>query len=85
MDFHVCARCGQEIEGMGIHFRKGVFCSDECCEEFEAELSEKIEPDLDNLEVDDFDDDDDDDLGFDDDDIDADLLDDEFDIKPEDF
>ena len=86
MDFSVCTKCGAEIESKGIHFRNNVFCSDECCEEFEAEAADKSEPVIaelvdDDLELDD------DDLGYrdGDGDDDADPLDDDFDIKPDDF
>ena len=90
MDFSVCAQCGVEIESKGIHFRNHVFCSDECCEEFEAEFADKGEPVIDELVDDDLEPDelDEDDLGYrddDDDDLDDDRLDDDFDIKPEDF
>jgi hypothetical protein len=90
MDIIVCSQCGLEIEGKGIHFRKRHFCSDECCEEFEAVAVEGGEPDDLDLTVDDddLDDDDldDDDLGYrGDSDDDDDFLDDDFDIRPEDF
>lgn len=89
MDYNVCARCGVEIESKGIHFRNKVFCSDECCEEFEAEAADKSEPVMDELVDDDLGPDDD--LGYrdgddgDDDGDDGDPLDDDFDIKPDDF
>ena len=85
MDFSVCGRCGKEIESKGIHFRNFVFCSDECCEEFDAEHSEKVEPNLEALDDEDFEAEEDEDLGYREDDMDEDLLDDEFDIRPEDF
>jgi hypothetical protein len=83
MEFKSCAKCGMEIEGKGITFRGNVFCTDECCEEFEAEFAVKGGPDEDDLDEDDFDedfdeddfdeDDDEDDLGYrDDDDFDKD-------------
>jgi|GEM_PF-1247186 len=87
MDFSVCSQCGGEIEGKGIHFRNHTFCSDECCEEFEADFATKGEPAIDELVDEDLDPEDlDDDLGFSDDDDDDDLddlddLDDDFDIK----
>jgi hypothetical protein len=81
-----------EIGSSGIHFRNHTFCSDECCEEFEAEFVDKIEPVPDELVDDDLVDDDlvsddDDDLGYRDDDEDdeVDPLDDDFDIDPDDF
>ncbi len=49
MDFNACAQCGTEIEGQGIHFRGRNFCSDECCEEYEAEFADKDEPVIDEL------------------------------------
>ena len=94
MDFNVCVRCGVEIESKGIHFRGKVFCSDECCEEFEAEAADKSEPVIaelvdEDLELDD------NELGYRDGDGDGDgddgdgdgddPLDDDFDIKPDDF
>ena len=85
MDFNVCTRCGVEIESKGIHFRNKVFCSDECCEEFEAEAADKSEPVIAELVDDDLDLDDEDDLGYSEDDDDTDPLDDDFDIKPGDF
>jgi len=85
-DYSVCNQCGIEIEEKGIHFRGRIFCCDECCEEYEKEFQEKDEPELDELEdeiiegeVE---------LGFsEDEDFEAetDPLDDDFDIKPEDF
>jgi hypothetical protein len=60
-----CFQCGADIDGEGIEHRGKVFCSDECCEEFEDELTVNGAPDLDELEdeeaydeEDDFDDDD---------------------------
>ncbi len=90
MDFNVCFQCGSEIEGKGIHYRNRVFCSDECCEEFEEEFIARGEPDLEELdeelaaglgediEVD---------LGYQDDDevVKDDLLDEDFEINPDDF
>lgn len=83
MDFNVCTQCGVDIENKGIHFRNNVFCSDECCEEFEAEMADKSEPVIDELVDDDLVPDDD--LGYRDDDDDVDPLDDDFDIDPDDF
>ena len=87
MDFSVCTQCGVEIESKGIHFRNHVFCSDECCEEYDTEFADKDEPvigelleeaaDSEYLE---------DDLGYrDGDESDSLDEDDDFDIKPEDF
>ncbi|MEN8007306.1 MAG: hypothetical protein ABFS42_09850 [Candidatus Krumholzibacteriota bacterium] len=88
MDFSACTQCGVDIESKGIHFRNKVFCSDECCEEYEAEFADKDEPVIDELVDEDLGPDDlEDDLGYrgdDDDDGDG-PLDDDFDIKPEDF
>ena len=67
MEFKSCAQCGTEIEGKGISFRSHAFCSDECCEEFEAEFAAKGGPDDDDLDEDDFDED------FDEDDFDEDF------------
>ena len=87
MDFTVCTQCGVEIESKGIHFRGHVFCSDECCEEYEAEFADKDEPVIDELMKDDLESEElDDNVGYRDGD-ESDSLDDddEFDIKPEDF
>ena len=84
MELTVCHQCSAEIEGKGIHFRGYVFCSDECCEEFEEAFADREEPDLDDLE-------DDisaaDDLGYRDDDFDDadDFENDDLEIRPEDF
>ena len=88
MDFSVCAQCGVEIENKGIHFRNHVFCSDECCEDYEAVFADKDEPVIDELLDDDLvtADLDDEDLGYRGDDLDESLDDDdEFNIKLEDF
>lgn len=87
MDFSVCTQCSLEIEGKGIHYRDHVFCSDECCEEFDEELVKSGEPDLDELDEEIDEDFDDDDLGYQDDDPDTedDFLDDDFEISPDDF
>ena len=86
MDFSVCAQCGIEIEGKGIHFRDQVFCSDECCEEFEDEFSASGEPELEELDEDLESDFSEEDLGYsDEDDSQDEYLDDDYDIKPEDF
>jgi hypothetical protein len=85
MDFSVCAQCGVGIENKGIHFRNHVFCSDDCCEKYEAEFADKVEPVLDELlddglvagEIDD------DDLGYREDNLDDSLDDDEFNFKLE--
>ena len=50
MDFKSCSQCGKEIEGTGILFRDRTFCGDECCDEFEEELSAKDAPSLEDLE-----------------------------------
>ena len=89
MDFTVCTQCGVEIESKGIHFRGHVFCSDECCEEYEADFADKDEPVIDELMKDDLESEElDDNLGYGDGD-ESDSLDDneddEFDLKPEDF
>ena len=87
MDFTVCTQCGVEIESKGIHFRGHVFCSDECCEEYEADFADKDEPVIDELMKDDLGSEElDDNLGYrDGDESDSLDEDDEFDIKPEDF
>jgi len=86
MDFSVCAQCGVEIESKGIHFRNHVFCSDECCEDYEAEFADKDEPVIDELVDEDLVSDDiDEDLGYRDDETEVSLGDDDFDIQPDDF
>ena len=87
MDCSVCTQCGIEIEGKGIHYRDQVFCSDECCEEFDEEFVSSGEPDLKDLEEEVDPDFDDEDLGYRDeeDSEDDDFLDDDFDLNPEDF
>ena len=87
-DYSVCTQCGAEIEESGIQFRGHMFCSDECCEEYELEFQEKDEPEIEDFDPDDEDIEDfDDDLGYSDkDDFDGDNMDDDdFDIRPEDF
>jgi hypothetical protein len=87
MDFNTCAQCGVEIDGQGIHYRGRSFCSDECCEEFEADFAADDEPDEAALSADDVDDLDDDDLGYrNGDDVEDEYDDDDdYEIKPEDF
>lgn len=85
MDLSACAQCGIDIEGQGIHYRGRNFCSDECCEEFEADFASTGEPDDADLSADDFDDIADD-LGYRNGDEDADdEYGDDYEIKPEDF
>jgi hypothetical protein len=85
MDFKVCAQCGKEIEGVGVQFRNRVFCGDECCDEFEAEMSEDVEIPLDDLDEDELLNRSHDDLGYrEDTDLDDDF-DDDFSISAEDF
>ena len=88
-DYSVCNQCGVEIEEKGIHFRNHIFCSDRCCEEYEVEFQDKDEPEMEALEEsDDSDEDFESDLGYldkDDFEEDVDPLDDDYDIKPEDF
>lgn len=88
MDFKVCSQCGKEIEGAGVLFRENVFCGDECCDEFEEELSAKDVPSLNDLNKDGEDllTGTDDDLGYrDDNDLDDDVDDDGFNIDEDDF
>jgi len=85
MEFSRCAQCGTEIKGQGIHYRGHGFCSDKCCDEFDAEITSSSEPDETDLSSDDMDDMDDN-LGYRNDDDSKDEYDeDEFAIKPEDF
>ena len=88
MDFGVCAQCGVALENKGIHFRNRVFCSDECCEEYEAEFADKDEPVVGELLDDDQGAEDlDENLGYRDDGAEESLDDDDndYDIKTEDF
>jgi hypothetical protein len=87
MEFSVCAQCGIEIEGKGINFRKQVFCSDECCDEFEEEFNANGEPDLEELDDESLEPGfEEDDLGYQDrDDEASEFMDDEFEIDPDDF
>lgn len=89
MELNVCAQCGVEIESKGIHFRGKIFCGDECCEEFEAELVDKGGPEMEDFADDDFEPEDlGDELGYRNGDDDDDLLDDDDDdykIEPDDF
>jgi len=88
-DYSVCNQCGAEIEEKGIHFHGHVFCCDECCEDFDTAFQEKDEPELEELaEVEVEEEEFESDLDYQDKDEfeeDADPLDDDFDIKPEDF
>lgn len=82
MEPRICDQCGQEIEEGGIRHRRRLFCSDECCEEFEDAFMSNGEPDDLDLDDDDLDDldplEDADDLdGLDDDGMDS-LDDDDF-------
>ena len=82
MDFSVCTQCGVDIESKGIHFRNHVFCSDECCEEFDAEFAAKGGPVIEELVDEDLIPEElDDGLGYRDGDDDDDPLDDDFDFK----
>jgi len=86
-DYNECTQCGAEIEETGIQYRGKVFCSDDCCEQYEQEFQDKDEPVLDELDGDDEEVEiSDEDLDYQDDDDEDDMLDDDdFDIKPEDF
>ena len=88
MDSSICAQCGATIENKGISFRNRIFCSDECCEEYEAEFTNKDEPVIDELTDDGSGPEDlDENLGYRNEGAEEDLDDDDddFDIKPEDF
>jgi hypothetical protein len=73
-----CFHCGAVIDGEGIEHRGKIFCSDECCDAYEEDLTNNGGPDLDDLDEDDLDeddydfDDDDGDDNYDDDDDDSD-------------
>ncbi len=87
MENMACAQCGVEIESRGIHFKGRHFCDDDCCEEFDAALAAKSEPKIDDLNPG-LDLEEDTDLGYQDkDSLDEDdaLLDDDFDIREQDF
>lgn len=86
MDSIKCTQCGVEIEGRGVHYQGNHFCSDECCEEFDIEMVSNSEPQVEDLKLDP--DPEDDDLGYRDKDPleeGDDLLDDDFEIREEDF
>lgn len=91
MDIEVCAQCGGEIESKGVRFRDRVFCSDECCDEFEEELSAQDGLEMEDLdELDDLGEDDlmsdsDQDLGYRSDEDDLDDFDDDFVVDDDDF
>jgi len=74
-----CAQCGGEVDGEGIRHRGRLFCSDECCEEFEEDFLTRGEPGVEELDGDDDDDFDEDDLDIDEDDDDGDFVDDDID------
>ena len=40
-----CAHCGVLIEEMGLEYKGLLFCSDDCCEEYEDNLLTNGEPD----------------------------------------
>lgn len=52
MDSKVCSQCGVELENMGVRFKDHVFCSDDCCDEFEEQLSGDDIPALEDLDDD---------------------------------
>jgi hypothetical protein len=83
MSVDECAWCSAEITGESVRFKNLVFCSAECCEEYQEDLASDDEPDPGDLEGElsdedledyDFDDDDDDDGELDDDLLDDDSL-----------
>ena len=48
----ICFQCGIEIEeGTGIRHRSRLFCSDECCNQFEEEFAAAGEPGVAELET----------------------------------
>lgn len=86
MDFKQCSQCGKEVEGNGVLFRDKVFCSDECCDEFEEDVSTKDVPSMKDLEEENCEDESQDNLGYrGDDDLDDGLDDDDFNIQEDDF
>jgi hypothetical protein len=44
-----CAWCGEEITGEGIKYNKLLFCSEECCDDYQDDLAAK-DDDLDDLD-----------------------------------
>ena len=90
-DYNECNQCGGEIESSGVQFRGKSFCSDECCEKFEQEFLDKDEPVIDELEDEEdvvlssLDEDLEGGLDFEEDDDEDNLLDDDYDISPDDF
>ena len=51
-----CAFCGAEINEAGVEFRGLLFCSDECCEDYEDDLTVNGEPNPDELDPDELED-----------------------------
>ncbi len=51
-----CAFCGAEINEAGVEFRGLFFCSDECCEDYEDNVTVNGGPNPDELDPDDLED-----------------------------
>jgi hypothetical protein len=47
-----CAWCGEEITGEGVRSKKLVFCSAECCEEYQEDLARNLKSEADDLDED---------------------------------
>ncbi len=45
-----CEYCGADIEDTSVEYRGHFFCSDECCDEYEAHQVANGEPDPDELD-----------------------------------
>ena len=87
MSVDECAWCSEEITGESVRFKNLVFCSAECCEEYQEDLARDDEPEPGDLD-DDLSDEDLEDYDFDDDDdedLDDDLLDGDDDVDYEDY
>ena len=85
MSVNMCAWCGAEITNEGVGYQNQLFCSDECCEEYQDDLVKNGEPNPEDLEkdfnaddLDNYDFGDDDELLDDDDEDDLDFADDDY-------
>ena len=51
MSIKECAWCGEEIANEGIKYNKLLFCSEECCDDYQDDVASK-DDDLDDMEDD---------------------------------
>jgi len=52
MNVDHCTWCGAEITAEGVGYKSRLFCSDECCEEYQNDLEKNGEPNPEELEKD---------------------------------